>query len=786
MVRIDSREKAQRKASKTLQFNWQPYGELGNKIFTHITFGHYSPPDSLNGILDYDMTSFDLGRVYNDFEEISKAYKTDEVLFLYGDDFTFDVPHKYFNNIEALMKAFNESSTYKDKISFKYSTPSIYFNALKNYSVDFPTIKDIDFFPYMDFKLDYWTGYFTSRPYLKGFVRDAGYFVNMASKLLLNHLLANKQGFDIKGYFNQIYGLRRELNIAQHHDGVSGTGREAVSNDYIERMRNGISNLSTTIVSIIEEELQRIQYDGKFLALCTEAVAYKDCINKVVSKDNLEKGIIVVLVNPQLHGDIPFKVRVEQVDSLRLTDITDNTDISIDYICDGVYVKESYCTVNTMLSFRELEVFKIISLKAEEGFNTPLEAKELGSDKIVLINYYNYLLEFDPRTQNFIQIDGSVQTSFKANHGYFTYDRWNDPERHNRSGAYLMGTDGDTITNYNLSKSNYIQGKDLAQINLIYEHSLIKLRIYNKEQYKYTIDTESIIFSGRPNKVAEFILAISSDINNTNENDKTVFYTDTNGLKIKKRIRDTREFYNYQVDDPTASNFYPIGSLISIKDKNDGRIVNVYNDRAQGGTSLRQGEIYIDLNRWSNDDDRKGLATGINEGPSTNQNFHINHWIVLNKSTASVNSLRLKPLYATYSPNESVSLNRMKNKYLSQYLANRLAIPPEYTDFRVKYLYSLLYENDACFDVNFYFTNEKSVLLQFYNKHDDYLNDSSNECVVKMNPDLSYNVVKLNGFDRIKEIDRMKFLGKNDNNEYKLKPHEFLTILFEFSIDYTS
>jgi hypothetical protein len=46
-----------------------------------------------------------------------------------------------------------------------------------------------DFFPYAEFPFSYWTGYFTSRPYLKGIVRDAGNFL-LATSNFMSELIA--------------------------------------------------------------------------------------------------------------------------------------------------------------------------------------------------------------------------------------------------------------------------------------------------------------------------------------------------------------------------------------------------------------------------------------------------------------------------------------------------------------------------------------------------------------------------------------------------------------------
>ena len=61
---------------------------------------------------------------------------------------------------------------HSDKYIFKYSTPSEYVKAVSKHNVKWPTKYD-DGFPYSDKANSYWTGYFTSRPVFKEFVRKA-------------------------------------------------------------------------------------------------------------------------------------------------------------------------------------------------------------------------------------------------------------------------------------------------------------------------------------------------------------------------------------------------------------------------------------------------------------------------------------------------------------------------------------------------------------------------------------------------------------------------------------
>lgn len=62
-----------------------------------------------------------------------------------------------------------------------------------------------------------------------------------------------------------------------------------------------------------------------------------------------------------------------------------------------------------------------------------------------------------------------------------------------------------------------------------------------------------------------------------------------------------------------SGNYYPINSMIMIEDKTSRDRVSLLNDRAQGGTSVVEGEIEIMIHRRLVKDDWKGLDEALNE-----------------------------------------------------------------------------------------------------------------------------------------------------------------------------
>ncbi|GKA20553.1 putative alpha-mannosidase [Tanacetum coccineum] len=74
------------------------------------------------------------------------------------------------------MLLYSENHNQDGRVNALYSTPSIYTDAKLASNVSWP-LKINDYFPYADGGDSYWTGYFTSRSALKGYIRSlSGYY----------------------------------------------------------------------------------------------------------------------------------------------------------------------------------------------------------------------------------------------------------------------------------------------------------------------------------------------------------------------------------------------------------------------------------------------------------------------------------------------------------------------------------------------------------------------------------------------------------------------------------
>jgi hypothetical protein len=94
-----------------------------------------------------------------------------------------------------------------------------------------------DLFPYSDGPHSYWTGFYTSRPALKRYVRLSSAFLQAARQI---EVWAGGNG-------NGTASLLDALAIAQHHDAVTGTELQPVAFDYALGIARGTAQAADTI-----------------------------------------------------------------------------------------------------------------------------------------------------------------------------------------------------------------------------------------------------------------------------------------------------------------------------------------------------------------------------------------------------------------------------------------------------------------------------------------------------------------------------------------------------------
>lgn len=109
-----------------------------------------------------------------------------------GSDFHWANPRMWTMNMDKLMGYINNKSDFG--VTVKYATPGEYISAISKEGLQYPTKTD-DFFPYADYDDAYWSGYFTSRVGIKGFVRDTGRWLQAVRTKLALLKLSNQSPY---------------------------------------------------------------------------------------------------------------------------------------------------------------------------------------------------------------------------------------------------------------------------------------------------------------------------------------------------------------------------------------------------------------------------------------------------------------------------------------------------------------------------------------------------------------------------------------------------------------
>lgn len=187
-------------------------------------------------------------------DEFSSHYITDELFVPFGDDFRYMNAEQNFVNMDRMITYMN--ANYGDRYKFIYSTPSKWVDAVNKLNVKWPTKYD-DMFPYSDCPDCYWTSYFTSRPNSKGYIRRGSHNLhattNLYAEKMFDQNLKDEQ-------LSEILGAKKimldELGINQHHDAVSGTEKQAVSNDYDMRIFKAMKQNNAAYDKVLNERMK--------------------------------------------------------------------------------------------------------------------------------------------------------------------------------------------------------------------------------------------------------------------------------------------------------------------------------------------------------------------------------------------------------------------------------------------------------------------------------------------------------------------------------------------------
>lgn len=432
-ARLDAEDKQRRVDDNELEFVWMPNPQSLGKdvnIFTHVLFNHYEAPPGFTFEIDAGDPLFIVDKKSKDFNAEDRAqallqhlddrvkhYVTDDIFCLFGSDFQYKAAAWNYRNLDAMIDYMNEN--HGDKYFFRYSTPSDYVDILAEKEIAWPTKYD-DMFPYASGGTDWWTGYFTSRANAKGYVRRASSNLHSSSTLFAQKVLdQSANATEIADILNANYVLRDQLGVLQHHDAVTGTAKQAVADDYNNRLYRGMEENNAQYNKLIADKVrhefgQAAQADWQ-QCLRTNST-YLDC--PVAQKNTSESWSMSVAVhNPSsldlkslkvaVPEEVNFDVTVYNSTSKAFEPTVAEKSCFDDHLASGEKVRNCHMEIKADTPAQAVSLIKMANQgKAEEVERRTIpEGKEEDADTSIEGNGLRVVYKGMDKEQSTLKFD---------------------------------------------------------------------------------------------------------------------------------------------------------------------------------------------------------------------------------------------------------------------------------------------------------------------------------------------------------------------------------------------
>lgn len=606
-ARMDYQDYENRKQNKELEYVWRPSNSLGGEsdIFAHMMWGEtYCYPDSF----DFEGGDAPVNDDPN-LENVNLQQRADEfvagvrdrlpfyrpsatdIFVAYGCDFAFQNARINFKNMDKLVSYINNNSAAYG-MQLKYSTPSRYVEAVNKLGLTW-SLKTDDIFPYADRPYAYWTGYFTSRPALKGYVRSRNAFMRAADKFISVFGAAVSSSLDALISVSDV--LRRAFSVSQHHDAVAGTEKQHVAYDYAKLLANG--------TAAVESSLNQV-FNG--ITGLNGGWQYCDLLNETICPPltgPLGKGQSVPVV---LYNGLAWD-RLEPV-TLPLPFMSGSVSGKTAQISTDPFSKQPTITFLANISAMGWTSY---SVSPKTSSASVLSRRSLGNT--IANEFYN--ITFGGPGGALSSINGQP---FAMNFLWYNESAGNNVNSTQPSGAYIFRPNSTTPYPTNLNGNLNLQ----IEVGPVFQAAVLT--------YNSWVSTVVRVYRGLP-----FIEIVSKigpiDISDgmgkevihrfdTPIQSGSSWYTDSSWEEMQLRVRNYRPTWTLNVTNPVAGNYYPMNQAAFLVDGKQQ--VTFLTDRSRGCASLNNGQFESMLHRRLLFDDYRGVGEPLNESEAiiTTQN----------------------------------------------------------------------------------------------------------------------------------------------------------------------
>ena len=567
---------------------------------------------------DILLEDYNVKTLVNDFVAVIKkqlkGYRTNHIMIPMGGDFTFAAALAHFKNLDKLLKYVNADG----RLNVFYSTPSAYLEAIHAQNLTWE-MKTDDFFPYADRPHSYMTGFYTSRPALKRYIREQNALLQVCKQMESVH------GMTPAGAAS--FGLREAMAVAQHHDSVSGTEQQHVAYDYAKRLSIGsaqclalIAHHVSTLLKLPLPGVDATAEGGVFF--CTE-------MNISICSVHSAAPFSVLLYNPLGHARtskvlVPvmqhsYTVAAETPVTYGVVPVSDAVKHARGNRSDipNVLVLIAKLPPTTLVAFSikpsthlEASHTEEVSISKDRSFQ-----RHPDTDIVTIENEY-YSVNVSNGTGRLASIyDKTLGLQLALQQGFYWYESYNVSKNNDQpSGAYIFRPKGsepypvsqDALCSITVVKMPGVLEEVRQKCGDFVYQTIALYAGLNHIEFTFTVGPIPVA----DHRGKEVVSRFSSDLQTAG-----IFYTDANGREMQRRQRDHRNTWqpNMTIFEHVAGNFYPVNSRIALRDEKKGVQLTILTDSSQAGSSLVDGAAELMVHRRLLVDDLRGLNEPLNE-----------------------------------------------------------------------------------------------------------------------------------------------------------------------------
>ena len=669
--RMDYQDFAMRKNQSRLEWIWEGSQSLGNsaQVFAGELFGQGN--GGYGTWLSYDGSGtqvqddpsrhdYNIDKVVDQFvqhaQEQAKAFRTEHQIWACGSDFNYQNALHWYRNLDKIIHYINKNGT----VNAFYSTPTKYVEEKQKANLTWEIRQD-DIFPLADASHHYWSGYFTSRPSLKRQVHVASNFLNAARQMEVIGKVNTSKIHNPTVRPAPPVGpswtdsLEGTVGIATHHDGMSGTERQDVSNDYEMRISESHGEVEEG-VALSFNKLMGL--NANFEHCNCNSMGGNNCLNISMCATTTDSSTFSVAAwNPlgrwsSQWVSVPVTGNSWKVSNINGTEVPCQVS-EIDERTHSIpllYLNSFNMTAAEIAKRQSEMANKATHILSFRAFLPPMgytaytatttrksnvvERKAAVGNFSISNDLYN--VEFDTSLGLATKItnkESGLSTPLSVTIGWYnssiggcTHDAGVAKDQQcdeQKSGAYIFRSNTSTVYypgETQIPTLRVVNGTSVTEVYQQFsEWATVVYRLWKDRSFvevEWTVGPIPVdtpwfppVDSGKANNWGkEVIVKYSTGIES-----QGTFYTDSNGREMVKRQFNKRgpSYPPLVVNEPVAGNYYPVNAMISVNDELSE--LAVLTDASQGGASLQDGAVELMVHRRLQMDDSRGVQEPLNE-----------------------------------------------------------------------------------------------------------------------------------------------------------------------------